>query len=158
MFPELYVAFEFCEVYLKEDVVKFRILPLEHSSTASVVSKMATMQHKIFFAFVSSVKVSLQLRCSVHFVVSLTSHLQRGRAFVVGINNAGRIRVYPHEGTESWESVSTHSLLQLQPEGVHWTSINFQIKCNLQNSNATYNSGNIANWNCVHLSESACTT
>jgi hypothetical protein len=32
IFPELYVAFEFCKVYLKEGVVKFRILPLEHSA------------------------------------------------------------------------------------------------------------------------------
>ena len=48
IFPELYVVFEFCKVHLEEDVVKFLILPLEHSSTASVVGEMATMQHKIF--------------------------------------------------------------------------------------------------------------
>jgi hypothetical protein len=48
---------------------------------------MATMQHKIFFfffffAFVSLLKRSRRLVCSVRFVFVSTFNLQRGRAFV----------------------------------------------------------------------------
>ena len=40
-----------------------------------------------FFAFVSSLKLSRRLLCSVRFVFVSTFNLQRGRAFVVGITN-----------------------------------------------------------------------
>ena len=62
-----------------------------HSSreAALVESKTATMQHKCF-AFVSSLKLSRQLLCSVRFVFVSTFNLQRGRAFVVGITNLSK--------------------------------------------------------------------
>ena len=43
-----------------------------------------------FFAFVSSLKLSRRLLCSVRFVFVSTFNLQRGRAFVVGITNLNK--------------------------------------------------------------------
>ena len=43
-----------------------------------------------FFAFVSSLKLSRRLLCSVRFVFISTFILQRGRAFVVGITNLSK--------------------------------------------------------------------
>jgi len=43
-----------------------------------------------FFAFVSSLKLSWRLLCSVHFVFVSTFNLQQGRAFVVGITNLSK--------------------------------------------------------------------
>jgi len=43
-----------------------------------------------FFAFVSSLKLSRRLLCSVRFVFVSTFSLQRGRAFVVGITNLSK--------------------------------------------------------------------
>jgi len=43
-----------------------------------------------FFAFVSSLKLSRWLLCSVRFVFVSTFNLQRGRAFVVGITNLSK--------------------------------------------------------------------
>jgi len=40
-----------------------------------------------FFAFVSSLKLSRRLPCTVRFVFVSTFNLQRGRSFVVGITN-----------------------------------------------------------------------
>jgi len=40
-----------------------------------------------FFAFVSSLKLSRRLLCSVRFFFVSTFNLQRGRAFAVGITN-----------------------------------------------------------------------
>ena len=58
-------------------------------AAASVESKMATMQHKIF-AFVSSLKLSRRLLYIVRFVFVSTFNLQRGTAFVVGITNLSK--------------------------------------------------------------------
>ena len=44
----------------------------------------------IFFGFVSSLKLSRRLLCSVRFVFISTFNLQRGRAFVVGITNLSK--------------------------------------------------------------------
>ena len=63
---------------------------LAHSrAAASVQGKMATMQHKTF-AFVSSLKLSRRLLCSVSFVFVSTFNLKRGRTFVVGITNLSK--------------------------------------------------------------------
>ena len=43
-----------------------------------------------FFAFMSSLKLSRRLLCSVRFVFISTFNLQRGRAFVVGITNLSK--------------------------------------------------------------------
>jgi hypothetical protein len=50
---------------------------------------MATMQHKIF-AFVSSLKLSRRLLCSVRFIFVSTFILKRGTAFVIGITNLSK--------------------------------------------------------------------
>ena len=75
-------------------MLNFKIPPLERSPThsraaTSVESKIATMQHKIF-AFLSSLRLSQRLLCSVRFVFVSTFNLQRGRAFVVGITNLSK--------------------------------------------------------------------
>jgi len=44
----------------------------------------------IFFAFVSSLKLSRQLLCTMRFVFVSTFNLQRGREFVVGITNLSK--------------------------------------------------------------------
>ena len=44
----------------------------------------------IFFTFVSSLKLSRRLLCSVRFVFVSTFSLQRGRAFVAGITNLSK--------------------------------------------------------------------
>ena len=54
-------------------------------AAASVESKMATMQHKIFCI---SLKLSQRLLCSVRFVFVSTFNLQYGRAFVIGITSS----------------------------------------------------------------------
>jgi hypothetical protein len=58
---------------------------------ASVESKMAGMQHKIFFVreFIKTESATAVL-CSVRFVFVSTFNLQRGRAFVVGITNMSK--------------------------------------------------------------------
>jgi len=43
-----------------------------------------------FFAFVSSLKLSQRLLCTVRFAFVSTLNLQRGRAFVVGISNLSK--------------------------------------------------------------------
>ena len=91
---------------MKEKALSFQISPLElysarlaHSrAAASFESKMATTQHEMFFAFVSSLKSSRRLLCSVRFVFVSTFNLQRGRAFVVGITKSNfEIQTYETE-------------------------------------------------------------
>ena len=63
---------------------------LAHSrAAASVESKMAAMQHKIF-CLMDSLKLSRRLLYSVRFVFVSTFNLQQGRAFVVGITNLSK--------------------------------------------------------------------
>jgi len=68
---------------------------LDHSPSAQPCSSVIWEQNgyyaaKDVFAFVSSLKLSRRLLCSVHFVFVSTANLQRGRAFVVGITNLSK--------------------------------------------------------------------
>ena len=61
----------------------------KHNTAASVESKMATMQHKIFCVreFIKTESATAVQRA---FIFVSTFNLQRGRAFVVGITNLNK--------------------------------------------------------------------
>ena len=59
---------------------------MHSSAAASVESKLASMQHKIF-AFVRSLKLSRRLLCSVRFVFVLTFTLKREERKPTRCNN-----------------------------------------------------------------------
>jgi len=69
--------------------------PLERSPSAQPCSSVSWEQNgyyaaQVFFAFVSSLKLSRRLLCSARFVFVSTFNLQRGRAFVVRITNLSK--------------------------------------------------------------------
>jgi len=75
--------------------LNFQIPPLERSPSAQPCSSVSWEQNgyyaaQDYFAFVSSLRLSRRLLCSVRFVFVSTFSLQRGRAFVVGITNLSK--------------------------------------------------------------------
>ena len=87
MFPELYMVCEWSTLHLKEEVLNFQIPQLERSPSAQLCSSISWEQNgcyaaQDFFVFVSSLKLSRRLLCSVRFVFFST--------FVVGITNLSK--------------------------------------------------------------------
>ena len=82
---------------MKEGILKFHISALERSPSKQPCSNVSWEQNGYYaaqvFAFVSSLKQSRRLPCSVRFVFVSTFNLQRGRTFVVGITNLSKYAV-----------------------------------------------------------------
>ena len=85
-----------CITFEREDSIFQTLIEcvLAHSrAAASFENKMATMQHKIFFTFVSSLKLSQRLLCSVRFVFVSTFNLQPSN-FITSIIKYNLYHVY----------------------------------------------------------------
>jgi len=139
---------EWSTEHLKEEVLNFQIPPLERSPSAQPCSSVIWRQNGCyaahdFFSFVSSLKLSRRLLCSVRFFFVSTFNLQRGSAFVDGITeqigclrkgkSSGRPRVSEEKVRrieESFERSPRKSTRRAsrelgipQPTGVCWGAV-----------------------------------